>query len=140
MSFPFTAIIVFLVSIITIALGLYQYFKSKRLLQTGTFVEGIVYENTTGSTSSDNATTYYPVVRFVTKQEEWITEKSSVSGFYKKGQIVKICYSPDNPKEFVIDSWQNRIIPVVITLSGIIIFLLASISLFLTGQLFTFYT
>lgn len=71
----------------------------------GTKVKGIIFSHESTMDSSSESSVFYPVVRFTTSSEEWITAKSSISvvpGMYKEGQAVEIVYDPQEPTNFFI--------------------------------------
>ena len=85
-----------------------------RLLKSGKVAEGVVFDF--ADSEMTNSQVRYPVIRFVTSDQKWITEKSSTSGFpaLQKGQKVSVLYNPDNPKEFIIRTKMTRFTPYLI--------------------------
>jgi hypothetical protein len=105
--------------------ALYQYQHYKRLYQSGIEVDGVVFDQTM-ATSATN-TERYPIVRFVTKNNQWITAQANVSipGFFKTGQKVTVVYDPRDPNNFMIKSRIVRMIPIVLACLGIIVLAIA---------------
>lgn len=89
--------------------------KRYRLLSTGVPVEGIVFDiESSMNNDSPNSRSNYPVIRFVTLKQEWITQTYNISYpefILKKGQKVEIFYNPDKPSDFIlnmkIDKWLH---------------------------------
>jgi len=72
-------------------------------MNKGIQVQGVVFDIVSGST--DQAITQHPVIHFLTLNNVWITEPYYSSTFpvsLKKGQTVKVVYSPRDPKNFII--------------------------------------
>lgn len=77
--------------------------KARKVMNKGIQVQGVVFDIVSGST--DQAITQHPVIRFLTLNNVWITEPYYTSTFpvsLKKGQTVKVVYSPRDPKNFII--------------------------------------
>ncbi|HEY8920489.1 MAG TPA: DUF3592 domain-containing protein [Chitinophaga sp.] len=77
--------------------------KARKVMNKGIQVQGVVFDIVSGST--DQAITQHPVIRFLTINNVWITEPYYTSTFpvsLKKGQTVKVVYSPRDPKSFII--------------------------------------
>ena len=73
--------------------------KRKRIIDNGIEVKGIIYEI---DDISINNQTNYPVIRFVTKEGLWITEKGDWSSTsLKEGVEVSVIYNSKDPKEFI---------------------------------------
>jgi len=84
------------------------------LKQVGESAEGVVFDINFKSENIDSGNTSYPIIRFVTRNGEWVTEQSSSSSlFVKKGKKVAVLYNPENPKEFIADLGMpsNLILP-----------------------------
>ncbi len=79
--------------------------KDKQITQKGEKTEGTIFDFTEEpQRSSDNYVPLnYPIIRFVTKEGEWITEKYHVSHTrMKQGDKVQVIYDPANPREFYV--------------------------------------
>ncbi|MBL7762953.1 MAG: DUF3592 domain-containing protein [Chitinophagaceae bacterium] len=95
-------VIPLVVGLVLIIIGFEQKRKTKRLVNNGIEVEGVIFSKETSSDSKNRA--IYPVIRFVTKDGVWVTEKASESlpFFLKKDEkTVQVFYDPNNPKEFI---------------------------------------
>lgn len=80
--------------------------KRKRIIQNGIEAEGIVFdfsdESSQISINTNGRSASTPLIRFVTKEGVWITEKGEWSStVLNQGDKVTVIYSPDNPKEFI---------------------------------------
>ena len=114
------------VTILLIAVNF--FYKHKKIKKNGIITEGVVFELLNSSISSINLR--YPIIRFTTLDQEWITETANngaLPGFYKKGQRVKIIYLQENPKQFIINSKANDILIYGMMVIG---FLLIFLSIF----------
>lgn len=103
--------------------------KIKRIKAIGQKTEGIIFDKEASNTTVGDTTITYPIVRFLTLNKEWITQKSSVSiipGFYKKGEKVTVVYNPSTPTDFFIQSSN--------TYTVITILILVSVALIITGS------
>ena len=85
------------------AIAVFVFFKfrekRKRIIDNGIEVEGIIYEFD-GISINDQAS--YPLIRFVTKEGLWITEKGDwTSTSLKEGVKVTVVYNSNDPKEFI---------------------------------------
>lgn len=110
-------IILIIVSLVVILVAIINLGKYKKIAATGIQAEGIIFDIESSTTTNNTAVTY-PIVRFLTEQNEWITQKASVSlvpGSYKKGQPVTVVYLKDKPTEFFIKSnWTNTVLAIMI--------------------------
>ena len=73
------------------------------LVATGKSAEGIVFDTITDS-GPDGMT--WPIIRFTTEKQEWITEKANITtpDLLKQGKTVTVFYNPEDPKEFIVQS------------------------------------
>ncbi len=96
--------IIMLLAFGVISLFAYNKFisKRKRIIENGVDVRGIIFQYDNISLSDDDIN--YPVIRFVTKDGVWITEKADVglsANLLREGQKVSVTYNKENPKEFI---------------------------------------
>ena len=85
------------------AVAIFGFFKfrekRKRIIENGIEVKGIIYEV---DDISVNNQANYPMIRFVTKEGLWITEKGDwTSTTLKAGAEVIVIYNSNDPKEFI---------------------------------------
>jgi len=123
MTHMVTSIILIIASFGLLIAGSISYFSFTDILKKGISTEGIIFD-TEGSDSFSNVQLSYPTVRFLTTNNEWITETSRIGlipRYYKKGKKVTVIYKPDDPKKFIIKSDYNKIIYVIIIATGAIL-------------------
>jgi len=96
------------------------------LINTGQTVKGIVFKNNY-KVFGANQGLYFPVVRFLTAKNEWITQELSIGQNppMEEGKKITLVYDPENPSEVDIKSpFRQEFLPrilVAVGLSGIII-------------------
>lgn len=104
-----TPLIILLIGLCFCLVYLFKKDKYEKLNEIGETVEGFVFETSDDiiiNTSSDSSNTKAPIIRFITKKEEWVTEKSDIGfsyGMLKPGKKVVVKYNPENPKEFMME-------------------------------------
>lgn len=94
--------------------------KNKHLLETGKKAKAIIFKNNSGSNTGGSAV-YYPVVRFLTDKQEWITQELSAGHTLaqKEGTKVDVIYDPDDPTNVEINSlFQLKIRPGIFIVTG----------------------
>ena len=117
-----TAIIISLIGITLMLFAVSRLLKIKELSKTGTKTEGVIFGLEPGDSRDSNA--LYPIIRFTTDKEEWITEKYTVGGFseLKEGKKVTVIYNPDKPTEFVVQSRVFNVVLGVLVVVGLVMF------------------
>ena len=94
--------------------------KKKRILDNGIEVTGTIYEI---DDISINNQVNYPLIRFVTKDGLWITEKGDwTSTTLKSGTQVTVIYNSNDPKEFIykISSDWSDILSYLVLVAGVV--------------------
>lgn len=102
-------------------MGIISFANFNGILKKGISTEGIIFSIDQSGTSSGIQLSY-PTVRFLTINNEWVTETSNVGlfpGYYKSGEKVTVVYKPENPKKFIIKSNQNKVMPAIVIIAGI---------------------
>ncbi len=108
-----TAIIISLIGVILLAIGASHRMQFQKVSKIGKRAEGVVFETETedlefgAGSQHSRQPSRYPIIRFTTEKEEWITEKYTavvIPGLLKVGSRVNVIYNPDKPTEFVLDS------------------------------------
>ncbi|ASU34472.1 DUF3592 domain-containing protein [Mucilaginibacter xinganensis] len=99
-----------------------------KLIKSGVKVEGIVFdiETSLGTGPDTQSTTYYPVIRFVTADKEWITEKYNIGSnpsVYSVGEKVTVIYDITDYKHFLIDNTQTKLFGAVLIAVGTLLIL-----------------
>ena len=122
------AIFLILLSFIVIGTGILFILRYRNISSNGIEADGIIYDfSSTPVTNSitSNSSKKFPIVRFLTEKNEWITEKASVSfipGSYKKGHKITVVYLVDNPTVFFIKSSQTKfVLTNMITISSLLL-------------------
>ncbi|SHM11370.1 DUF3592 domain-containing protein [Mucilaginibacter sp. OK098] len=107
--------------------GVVKLNEREKLIKSGVKVEGVVFdmETSLGTGSGERSTTYYPVIRFVTADKEWITEKYNIGGnpsVYSVGDKVTVIYDTTDYKHFLIDNTQTKLLgPALIAVGTLLI-------------------
>ena len=99
------ALILILLGLVSILVVVHYFLKVRELSKTGVKTEGIVFD--TESEQMSGVASQYPIIRFTTQNEEWITEKYMIGiipGMVKKGKKVQVIYNPEKPSEFIVQS------------------------------------
>jgi hypothetical protein len=100
-----------IVGVVFLIIGLKMYSRQQNFAKTGIAVSATVV-NIVSHKSSDSIT-YRPEVEFQTKTGETIQVVHSMGSNppkYKKGDVVDIIYSPDNPYEIMMDSAFEKVV------------------------------
>lgn len=103
-------LIYILIAAIAVVIVVSLILKRKKLLAAGIQAEGVVFQlnyvnDISVDTSSGSTGMYYPVIRFLTKENEWITQQYDIGRYpsvYKEGDKVVIFYDPTDPTNFII--------------------------------------
>lgn len=113
----FEEIILLAISIVAIIGGIRLWTKGSRLRTHGKKVNAIIFKNNFNAMDSN----YYPVVRFLTEKQEWITEELTI-GYRpakREGTKQEVIYDPDDPHEVEINSTFNlEILPLILIALG----------------------
>jgi hypothetical protein len=123
-------IITLIVGAMLILVTLILSSKQNTIRKTGITTQGIVYDLLHDQNTSFNLR--YPIIRFTTLSEEWITETANIGmfpGFYKKGQKVTVVYNQQNPKQFIVDSKANKLIIYALLIAGCMLVLFGTYKL-----------
>ncbi len=118
-------LIVVIVSAVLIVIGVKLRHKGSHLLHNGKRAKAIVFRNNQQLLGPSSGM-HYPVVRFLTDKEEWITQELNVgySPPLPEGKQLEVIYDPDDPTTVEINSsFQLEILPTIFLCIGIIGFL-----------------
>ena len=131
-------IVPYVFSIIGIGLILYAMFKkqtSESWLPKAEKAEGIIFEISSDG-RNDNNSENIVVVRFVTKELEWITAQYKsefglfYTGQYTVGEEVQVLYNPDAPQQFKLLTRQSEsTVRMVLVLTGFIFLIIGAYKL-----------
>ncbi|MDB4918953.1 DUF3592 domain-containing protein [Mucilaginibacter sp.] len=107
--------------------GIGKLNEREKLIKSGVKVEGVVFdiETSWGTGSGARSTMYYPIIRFVTADKEWITEKYDIGSSpaaYKVGDKVNVIYDKADYKHFMIDDMKSALLgPIFIGIGATLI-------------------
>jgi len=122
-------LIIALISGVFIVLGAKLWQKNNYLIAHGKKTEAVIFKNNYKRSGSDSGM-YYPVVRFTTETEEWITQELSIGYTPAKaeGTKLEVIYDPEDPTHVEINGGFQLIVAprffVAIGLIGLILGLL----------------
>ncbi|MGN6492803.1 MAG: DUF3592 domain-containing protein [Agriterribacter sp.] len=119
------SIVLILFSIILLYVSFSQLQRYSEIVKHGQETEGIIFDIDSSDNFNTKAMLSYPVVRFLTEAQQWVTEKSSVSilpGSYKRGQKITVIYRKEKPTDFFIKASNTRGILIAIIVAAIIFF------------------
>jgi hypothetical protein len=127
--------------------GIVWGFRRSELLRSGQRTQGTVVDQfksvstTVGegtARTTDTSISYYPVVEFLTQRGATIRFRGATgSGVpdYETGAVVNLVYRPDDPQQAKILSFsQFWLGPLVVTVAGLVCFLMGVGTYFLIGQ------
>ncbi|MEO6980167.1 MAG: DUF3592 domain-containing protein [Mucilaginibacter sp.] len=108
--------------------GIGKLNERKQLLAKGVKVKGVVFdiEKNWDMDNGSTTTQYYPIVRYVTTEMEWITKKYQVTSglsVYKIGDEVTVVYDPSDIEHFIIDDGKTKWLGPVFVAVGIALIL-----------------
>jgi hypothetical protein len=118
----FGEIIILTISTGAIAIGIHLWQKGNHLLTTGKRAKAVIFKNNYSSGTAGNVGMYYPVVRFLTDKQEWITQELSIgySLAKKEGTKLEVIYDPDEPTNVEINStFQLEVLPRILVIIGV---------------------
>ncbi|MHA7130195.1 DUF3592 domain-containing protein [Algoriphagus namhaensis] len=114
-----------------IAIGLFIDQRNKQLLQHGKKAKAVIFKSVQKSLSTGSAL-YYPVVRFKTDQDLWITKEldSGTSSRPRDGKQVEVIYDPEDPENVTIHSdFYLNVLPKIFISIGTVGLLIAVLEL-----------
>ncbi|NOS91903.1 MAG: DUF3592 domain-containing protein [Cyclobacteriaceae bacterium] len=115
-------LLILAISLVLIVVGVLLWQKGNHLLATGKKAKAIVFKNNYNAGVGRDGGVYYPVVRFLTDKQEWITQELSV-GYdpaIEEGTELEIIYDPDDPTTVEINSsFQLEVLPRLLIAIGI---------------------
>jgi len=94
-------------------IGYFSRSKTQKIMKSGVRVEGVVFSTERdielGSQGSITSSVY-PIIRFVTAEKEWVTQKYNITSFprYEEGDKVTVIYNPENITEFILDDFSTK--------------------------------
>ena len=127
-------LICFLIGVMLVVFGLSKRTQRHELLKKGIKTEGVVFrmekknDNPLIVSKDPNgfksaSVFYYPVIRYVTREKEWITQAYDVSvssfGQYNEGDEVVVFYDPSDNNKFIIDDTSTKLMGPILIIIGI---------------------
>ena len=112
---------IIIISTILAVIGIRKWEDGDHLSAVGRKVNAIVFKNEFESTK-DGIGVYYPVIRFLTEQQIWITQKLDFgcNPPLEEGTKLEVIYDPDDPTDVSICStFLLGILPRVFVAVGI---------------------
>lgn len=109
-----------------IAVGVHQWQKGRFLIANGKKADAVVFRN------NRHRDTWYPVVRFLTDRQEWITQELDIGhpSAIPEGTKLQVVYDPDNPADVAINSQRHlEILPLVFVAIGVILFVFGTLEM-----------
>lgn len=93
-------LILIFIGFVLVAVGIKRYRNNQHLILNGKKATAIIFDNIYKRGSSGGL--YYPVFRFLTDKNEWITRQYNIgySRASKTGTEIEVLYDPDNPENF----------------------------------------
>lgn len=114
-------LVITIVSVIPLLIGIKFWQKGDYLTENGEKTEAIIFKNNF-KWSSDGGM-YYPVVRFTTNENEWITQELSIGYRPAKPEGIKleVIYDPTEPTNVAINSvFQLKALPIIFITIGVV--------------------
>jgi Protein of unknown function (DUF3592) len=98
-------IILLIISGVLLIVGAILWRNGNHLLANGKKANAIIFKNNF-SRSRSSGGVYYPVVRFLTDKQEWITQELNIGYLPAKpeGTKLEVLYDPDDPTNVEINS------------------------------------
>jgi hypothetical protein len=132
----FEEIIITLISTASIVVGFRLLQKGSYLLKNGRKAKAIIFKN--NQKSSRTRIMYYPVVRFLTDKQEWISQELNTGSnpAKREGTSVEVIYDPDKPSTVEINTgFRLKVLPIVLLAIGLTGLLILVLELFDITQL-----
>ncbi len=109
----FIILITFLAGVFFIVFGIAKSQERDSFLKNGIKTEGVVFKIEKRYSMTNNDVLYHPVIRYVTKQKDWITEEYDIGNYpclYNEGDKVTVIYDPIDNKKFIINDKSTKYI------------------------------
>lgn len=116
-----TELIILFISSGFLIVGTILWQKGNHLLTNGKIADAIIFKNNFEPSKSGGGT-YYPVVRFLTDKQEWITHELSIgySPAREEGTKLQVIYDPEDPTKVELNSaLQLELLPRLFVAFGI---------------------
>jgi hypothetical protein len=119
-----TSISLIVIALIVFLLAIKLLLDIRKISNNGTEVKGVIFD--VESVDANQNSVIFPIVRFVTKENIWITKScmiGTIPNLYKKGKEVIVVYQINEPNNFFIK--DNFIYLIPMTMLAIGVFLVA---------------
>ena len=116
-----SALIILIISSVLIIVGVVLWQKGNHLIANGKKAKAVIFKNNFDSSSSGGV--YFPVVRFLTDKQEWITQQLSIgySPAKPEGTKLEVIYDPEEPTNVEINSaFQLEMLPRLFVIIGVV--------------------
>jgi hypothetical protein len=126
-----SSIILYIIGVVLAIIGTHLWQKGNYLRSHGKKAQATVFKNNFHSSRSGGGT-YYPVVRFLTDKQEWITQELDfgVNPAMAEGSTLEVIYDPEDPTTVMIHSaLQLELLPRLLVAAGVTAVVLASLEL-----------
>lgn len=124
-----------LVGLVLLGFSGYLAWNSYQLNRTGNIASGEIIDYQSHYSREDNATYYYPIIKFSPKQGEDVTIVSAIgssSPDYQQGHSIDLLYSTDQPHKAIIYDFKSIWLEsIIIGVMGSVFFLVGLIPLLL---------
>ena len=117
-----SSLIIVLGSLVLLLIGVKLWQQANILVTSGKTAKGIIFKNNFKGTTSSRGL-YFPVVRFLTEDKEWITQELSIGQNppMEEGRKVTVIYDPEDPTNVDIKStFKQEVLPRIFVSVGIL--------------------
>lgn len=108
-----------------VVLGIGKLNERRKLLKNGAKVEGIVFSlEEEWGVGKERSKLYYPVIRFVTIEKEWVTKRYGIGtnpAAYNEGDRVIVIYDKVDNEHFIIDNITTKLLGPVCIIIGVLL-------------------
>jgi hypothetical protein len=114
-------LVIIFISAGAIVIGAYLWQRANHLVANGKTAKAIVYKNNYHPDKTGG--TYYPVVRFLTEKQEWITQELNIgySPARREGTKLEVIYDPEEPTTLEVNApFPLIVLPRVLVAIGIV--------------------
>jgi len=108
-----------------VVLGIGKLNERCKLLKTGAKAEGVVFSlEEEWGVGRERSKLYYPVIRFVTLEKEWVTKRYDIGtnpSAYNEGDRVTVIYDKADIEHFIIDNITTKLLGPVCIIIGVLL-------------------
>jgi hypothetical protein len=104
----------------------------KKIAKVGIETEGVIIKMDLEQSIDQSSNIRYPVVRFLTDKNIWITKTSNIGvipGMYKMGKKITVVYQSNAPDNFFIKDNVTYIVPISMIAIGVVLMSIATFQL-----------